>query len=86
MEKESGLLLRGQRIAVGLETSDAVEHPCHYTGGKIEVWDFIIDQKMNYLEGNICKYLCRYKSKNGLEDLLKCKAYLEKLIASLQES
>ena len=60
---------------------EAVNHPQHYTGGRIEVWDFIIDQNMNYLEGNVCKYLCRYKSKNGLEDLLKARAYLDKLIA-----
>lgn len=64
---------------------EAVNHPAHYTHGKIEVWDFIIDQNMNYLEGNICKYLCRYKKKNGLEDLLKAKAYLEKLISLHQE-
>lgn len=60
---------------------EAVNHPKHYTHGKIEVWDFIIDQNMNYLEGNVCKYLCRYKAKNGLQDLLKARAYLDKLIA-----
>ena len=65
-------------------TMDAVKHPKHYTGGSIEVWDFIVDQGFDYLEGNICKYLCRWKSKNGLEDLLKARAYLDKLI-SLQE-
>lgn len=63
----------------------SVNHPAHYTVGKIEVWDFIIDQNMNYLEGNVCKYLCRYKSKNGLEDLLKAKAYLDKLILLVEQ-
>jgi glutamate mutase epsilon subunit len=63
----------------------SVNHPPHYTGGKIEVWDFIIDQGMNYLEGNVVKYLARYKSKNGLEDLLKAQAYLDKLIGCYSE-
>jgi hypothetical protein len=35
---------------------------------------------MNYLEGNIIKYVSRYKNKNGIEDLNKAKWYLEKLI------
>jgi hypothetical protein len=35
---------------------------------------------MNYLEGNLVKYVTRYKFKNGLEDLLKAKWYLDRLI------
>lgn len=54
--------------------------PKHYRQGKIEPWDFIVSQKMGFLEGNIVKYVTRYKAKNGLEDLLKAKTYLEKLI------
>lgn len=54
--------------------------PKHYRQGKIEPWDFIISQKMGFLEGNIVKYITRYKAKNGLEDLLKAKTYLERLI------
>ncbi len=57
-----------------------VDHPDHYNKGKIEVIDFILDQKMNYLEGNITKYIARYKYKNGLEDLKKAQWYLDKLI------
>ena len=64
-------------------TPDPVDHPAHYTAGKIEVWDFIVDQSMNYLEGNVVKYLCRYKRKGGLEDLKKARAYLDKLIDGL---
>lgn len=51
-----------------------------YYKGNIEVCDYIIDKKMSYLEGNIIKYVTRYKQKNGLEDLKKAKWYLEKLI------
>jgi len=55
-------------------------NPQHYKQGKIEVIDFILDQKMNYLEGNIIKYVSRYKYKNGIEDLKKALWYLNKLI------
>ena len=55
-------------------------NPPHYQQGKIEVIEFILDQKLNYLEGNCIKYLCRYKLKNGLEDLKKAQWYLNKLI------
>ncbi|SVD78399.1 uncharacterized protein METZ01_LOCUS431253, partial [marine metagenome] len=40
---------------------------------------------MNYLEGNLVKYVTRYKHKNGLEDLLKAKWYLDRLIKNYNE-
>ena len=55
-------------------------NPQHYKQGNIEVIDFILDQKFSYLEGNISKYVSRYKYKNGLEDLKKAQWYLERLI------
>ena len=55
-------------------------NPKHYKQGEIEVIEFILDQQMNYLEGNIVKYLSRYKHKNGIEDLKKALWYLNKLI------
>jgi hypothetical protein len=60
---------------------DNVNHPTHYTTGAIETWDYIVSQKLGYLEGNVIKYVSRYKHKNGLEDLKKAQAYLNKLIA-----
>ena len=55
-------------------------NPNHYKQGMIEVIDFIEDQQMDYKEGNVIKYVSRYKYKNGLEDLLKAKWYLQRLI------
>jgi len=55
-------------------------NPDHYKQGNIEVIDFILDQQMSYLEGNIIKYVSRYKDKNGLEDLHKAQWYIEELI------
>ena len=54
--------------------------PNYYKRGNIEVTDFIIEQSMSFLEGNIVKYLVRYKEKSGIEDLRKARWYLEKLI------
>jgi hypothetical protein len=54
--------------------------PIHYRTGNIDVWDFIIDQQMDFLEGNVIKYVTRYKHKNGVEDLEKARVYLNKLI------
>lgn len=56
-----------------------IHHPNHYNEG-IEAWDYIISHNMNFLEGNIVKYITRYKHKNGLEDLKKVRQYLDKLI------
>lgn len=53
--------------------------------GSLECWDVIIDQKMNFLEGNIIKYVWRYKEKNGVEDLKKAKVYLDKLISEMKK-
>ena len=58
--------------------SNAIK-PKHYQS-KIEPIDFILANNLNFIEGNIIKYVIRYKKKNGLEDLLKAKDYLEKLI------
>lgn len=57
-----------------------VDHPPHYNKGKIEVIDFILDQGLGFLEGNIVKYVCRYELKGGAEDLRKARFYLDRLI------
>lgn len=59
---------------------DPVNKPSHYNQGKIEVIDFIDDQKFGYYEGNIIKYICRYRYKNGIQDLEKAAWYLNRLI------
>lgn len=51
----------------------------HYKGA-IQPWDFIVSNELGYLEGNVVKYVSRYKKKNGLQYLEKAKHYLEKLI------
>ena len=63
-----------------LKRFSKVNHPKHYTNGKIEPIDFINGNNMDYLEGNIIKYISRYKYKNGIEDLEKARFYLNMLI------
>jgi hypothetical protein len=65
--------------------NDPVTHPSHYTQGKIEVLDFILDQNLNYLAGNIVKYICRYRYKGTpVQDLKKARFYLDRLIAETE--
>ena len=52
-------------------------NPPYYNRGKIEVWDFIRDQELNYHLGNVIKYVCRAGHKGDpLEDLDKAIHYL----------
>ena len=65
--------------------ADVVNHPEHYNKGKIEVLDFIRDQDATYLAGQVLKYICRYRFKNGLEDLRKAEFYLKRLIKETED-
>ena len=60
-------------------------NPTHYKQGKIEVIDFILDQKMDYLTANVQKYLSRWRFKDGVCDLKKAKWFLDKLIEQEEE-
>ena len=60
---------------------DKINHPKHYTTGKIEVFDFIEDQGLNFALGNVVKYVCRARYKGSeLDDLNKSAWYLQKEI------
>ena len=53
-------------------------NPTYYRKG-IETTDYIVSHSMNYVEGNIIKYVTRYKYKGGLEDIEKAEWYLARL-------
>lgn len=59
---------------------EKINSPVHYAGEGMEVIDIVEAYNLDFLEGNIIKYVLRYKKKNGIEDLEKAKWYLEKLI------
>lgn len=52
----------------------------HYKAKAVQPWDFIIANGLGFLDGNIVKYVTRFRSKGGVEDLRKAQHYLEKLI------
>lgn len=67
---------------------DPVTHPSHYTTGKVEVADFILDKELNYCLGNVVKYVSRAGRKDKtktVEDLRKAAWYLNREIERLQD-
>ena len=72
-------------------TNDAVQHPSHYTQGGIECIDAIrasmtADGFCDYCKGNIIKYIWRWRSKGGVEDLKKAQVYLGWLIEAVDNA
>lgn len=60
---------------------DPVKKPKHYNAGKIEVIDFIEDQKLGYHLGNVVKYVTRAPHKGEeVQDLEKAAWYLQRKI------
>ena len=68
------------------KNEDVINHPSHYTRGKIEVIDFIEDQQLPYHLGNVIKYIARagYKG-DKLEDLKKARWYLDRYINEVMQ-
>ena len=58
--------------------------PDHYDF-KIQPVEFILKNGLGFCEGNIIKYVSRWKLKNGREDLLKAKHYIDILLAELDK-
>lgn len=73
-------------------TYDKVNHPMHYISESgLETIDVIkaFTKDLNGYEavatGNILKYICRWKNKNGIEDLKKAQWYLNNLIEEIEK-
>lgn len=72
--------------------TDPVNHPDHYTRGKIECIDALAaaTQGLNGMDAvctaNAIKYLWRWKYKNGVEDLKKARWYLDRLIQEVENA
>ena len=67
--------------------ADNVNHPSHYTSGKIEVIDFIEDKEFGFHLGNAVKYISRAGRKNPdkiVEDLQKAVWYINREIGRLE--
>lgn len=70
--------------------TDMVEHPAHYNQGGIECIEAIKAATVNksgieaVCVANVIKYLFRYETKNGLEDVKKALWYLNRLIDEME--
>ena len=67
---------------IGRLEKEEVTNPKHYdkVGFGIQPLEYIIANELDFLEGNIIKYVSRYPHKGGVNDLLKARTYIEKLI------
>ena len=52
----------------------------HYKDCAIQPVDYIVENKLDFLEGNIVKYITRHKTKNGIEDIRKVIHYAELIL------
>lgn len=69
------------------QQDNPVNHPSHYTDGKIEVIDFIEDKNLNFHRGNAVKYIARAGKKDKsreIEDLQKAAWYIDREIKRLE--
>jgi hypothetical protein len=75
------IIKQGQDMTT--QDANAVQVGGDHYKTEIQPWDFIIENDLGYLEGNIIKYVSRYKKKGGMADLLKAQHYLQKLIETV---
>ena len=69
--------------------NDPVNHPAHYTSGKIECIDYIMDKQLDFCLGNAVKYITRAGKKDPaktIEDLEKAIFYVNYEIKMLREA
>ena len=52
----------------------------HYKDYEIQPVEFIMRNEIPFCEGNAIKYLCRWRKKGGIDDLLKARHYIDLLI------
>lgn len=56
----------------------------HYKDMVIQPIEFILANELSFCEGNIVKYICRYKQKGGIEDIKKVIHYAEILLEEME--
>ena len=59
---------------------DDIKKPMHYNQGGIEPIDYITKNNLSYCEGNVVKYISRWRFKGGVQDLKKAKQYIDLLL------
>lgn len=67
----------------GLSSSPALERQeggQHYKGMVIQPVEYIVKNDLGFIEGNVVKYVSRWRAKGGVEDLKKARHFLDMLI------
>lgn len=72
MKKNNTDQIGGDHYSAEIQPIDVMK--CHFTK----------DQYFGFLWGNVIKYILRFQRKNGKEDLMKAKWYIEKMIGEMQ--
>ena len=57
-----------------------IKTPPHYANNEIEPIDYIMANGLTYCEGNVVKYISRWRFKGGIQDLKKAKQYIDFII------
>ena len=84
--------LNDQYAEIEQVRQDMINHPSHYTQGKVECIDALESATIGksgieaVCVANIIKYLWRYEEKNGIEDVKKAQFYLNRLLATLENN
>jgi len=77
---------RNEQLEAAIEKAKVPDYTVHdrpaksHYSGSVQPIDLIVAQGLDFLEGNVIKYVTRYKRKEGVADLMKAKQYLEWLI------
>lgn len=79
-ETASTLFKVDVNMPIELPANDVQVGGDHYKKNAIQPWDYIVSNQLGYLEGNVVKYVSRWKDKGGRQDLEKAKHYLDKLL------
>lgn len=79
MPEQKTSLMRTTQIK-NIDAKDIQIGGTHYKDMPFQPIEFIQANKLGFCEGNAIKYICRWRSKNGIEDLKKAIHYLELLI------
>ena len=66
-------------------SKEKIIHPSHYNKG-IEMWDYAHSHGLDFFEGNIVKYITRWKQKGGIEDLNKASLLISFSSTTIEEA
>ena len=86
VQEQLDLLETMKEFEAAQKANDVQIAGTHYKSKAIQPWDYIVGNNLGYLEGNIVKYVSRWKDKGGVDDLRKARHYLDKLIEVSNEN